>query len=689
MAMKVKGVATSGGRQAAVLLVAAGALTVVNNYLPGNEHLDIGTLNAIAALAICVGVLCWFLPWERYSPRASLVIAPFALGLIASADYLGGVSAYSYAVYFVVLFVWIGLAHPPGTALLVLAPTAAAYVWPLWARGDPVGGGVASVTVALPVCLLVAETIARTVRRRLAAQDETTLRSELSARLVGVVADVNAVLDPDQVLPRLCEGTRGLLNVEAAAYIRAADGVATIVATSGLPPDFLGSQHPVSGGTIEEILRTGEPIVIKDLNQADIRDRVHEVLAEIDSFVGVPCFVGGEIHGAVYVAVGAQRGALVAAELDALQVLTGHVAAALRNAATHAEVLRRQAHEQAVIDGMADGLAVLDSAGIVRSWNAAAQELTGISAEAAIGSPVPPQLAGPGTVQHRQPDGRWLEVLTSPLADGEWVMSIRDVSQAKELDEAKDLFLATTSHELRTPLTVIKGFTSTLEKRWRDLPDATRDEALQTMVERTSGLIQLVENLLLSARAGANRHSLSIDRVALAPLLAAAVQDVRAVTTAHELRLHVPDDLPDVMADPTGVGHVIGQLLENAVKYSPDGGVIDVDARATEDRVEVVVADRGVGLPTGGEGSIFDRFVQGQRGDRRDFGGVGLGLHIVRTLVESMGGYVEGENRPDGGARFAFTLPAAGAHLLDRELERGDGQRREDPLDGVVERGTD
>ena len=146
----------------------------------------------------------------------------------------------------------------------------------------------------------------------------------------------------------------------------------------------------------------------------------------------------------------------------------------------------QRAHERAIIDGSADGIAVLDGAGLVRQWNPAAHRLTGVAADDAMGKAPPFPQPEPGAkLTHRLPAGRWLDVLCTALAGtDERVIDFRDVTAAKELEEAKDLFMATTSHELRTPITVVQGFASTLAQRWDQLTDADRRAAVQTIAER-------------------------------------------------------------------------------------------------------------------------------------------------------------------------------------------------------------
>ena len=652
--------ATQGGRQAGLLLLAAGAFTVVNNYLPGAEYLDIAKLNLVGAVAMALGVACWYLPWSRLPPRSTLAIAPVAFALIALGDYWGNVSPYSYAVYHVVVFVWIGLSQRPGTSLLLVPMATIAYVIPLLLDGAT--RGVSSAPVAIPVCVLVGETIARNVGRLDAARLALLERAELGERLAAVVADVNTELDADRVLQRICDGVRELCGAPASGFVTSIDGVATVRAQSGLPRDFVGRTFPGDEGAIAQMLQSRTTIVAEFEalpRTAQLSSEVADAVPGLHTVVAVPTIGGGEVRGALYAVFGEADGRPSQATIDVLELLAGHVGAALRNAETHTELRRQQAHEQAVVAATADGMAVIDSDGLVTSWNPAAEQLTGVTRSEALGQPIPLPLGLPGElVDHRLEDGRWVEVLASPLPTGEHVVTFRDVSKPKALEHAKDLFLATTSHELRTPLTVIKGFTSTLRDRWEDLSPQVRGEALEAVSDRTDALIRLVDHLLLSARANAEQQSVRRVPVDLGPLLQRAVLSFSAISEDHPVLLDMAPDLPLVLADETALDQALSQLLENAIKYSPTGGAVEITAELRAGRVVIGVSDRGVGLPPGAEAAVFERFHQAHGGDRRAFGGVGLGLHIVQTLAESIGATASAHRRDGGGATFEISLAA-------------------------------
>lgn len=230
-------------------------------------------------------------------------------------------------------------------------------------------------------------------------------------------------------------------------------------------------------------------------------------------------------------------------------------------------------------------------------------------------------------------------------------------SRTGSVEVAKQSFLAIAGHELRTPLTVMKGFTELLVRRWDDVPDPTRHDIVETIGHQVRNLEHLVERLLLGAQLGAGvRPSISHEAVDLEPVLASTAAHHRAISPLHSFTV-TADEGVQVWADGKALNHVLTNLVENAVKYSPNGGEVGLSARRRGGGVELVVEDAGIGLPSDLD-AIFEKFVQREAVDTRthDEGGVGLGLFIVRTLVEQMGGAVRAERRAPEGARLVVTL---------------------------------
>jgi signal transduction histidine kinase len=253
-----------------------------------------------------------------------------------------------------------------------------------------------------------------------------------------------------------------------------------------------------------------------------------------------------------------------------------------------------------------------------------------------------------------------------PAADGlgvEVVHSIRDITRLKQADEAKTLFLATASHELKTPLTVINGFAKTLTTR--SLPPEKQREALAAIRRRGEELSRVVDRLLLSSRIEAGRAEVSRGPVDLIPLVYERAAELGEATD-RTIEVDLPDDLPSVLGDASALVTVLDHLLDNAVKYSPGGEPVLVSARREPARagalasVVLTVTDSGVGMDAGTVAHCFDKFWQADPSGTRRFGGTGIGLYIVRSLMEAMGGNVSVTSDP--GENTVFTL-----HLIVAE----------------------
>jgi PAS domain S-box-containing protein len=487
-------------------------------------------------------------------------------------------------------------------------------------------------------------------------------RARLVRRLGDVVADMNAQLKLEAVLDRIAASLRELTKADAGGFVLIEGSRLRLVSIDGLPARLRGRTADLATSMVGELMRSGKTVLMTTGDAGEFDDLIWSALPGLHTIALSLSHVRGRPYGALYALFSGRRAGPV--ELELLELLAGHASVALSNATTFEEVVRQRAHERAVIDGSPDGIAVLDGNGLVRQWNPAAHRLTGVPADQAVGRRPPFPLPEPGaTLTWRLPSGRWIDVLRTSLAErDEDVIDFRDVTAAKELEEAKDLFLATASHELRTPITVVHGFASTLVSRWDKLGDTERRAAVATIAERAGALAKLVAQLLLGSRAGAGQLTVTNGPFDLAGLVRDAAVAFRPLSDRHMLVADIAEDLPQAHGDPTATDIIVGQLLENAFKYSPDGGKVTISARSSGSWIEVTVADEGIGIAPGDRERIFERFVQGEAGDRRRFGGIGLGLFIVRQLARAQGGEVTAED-PQGpdrrGALLLLRLPVA------------------------------
>ncbi len=229
-------------------------------------------------------------------------------------------------------------------------------------------------------------------------------------------------------------------------------------------------------------------------------------------------------------------------------------------------------------------------------------------------------------------------------------------ARLETLDLMKSNILATVSHELRTPLTLIKGYANTLFEHWEDFPSEERlhlEEIVNSRIDKLNGLIN---NLVLAERlqsAGVDPDRNVIDLVAVVDSVIRGFQETEA-----ESRIVRLGDMEVVgRVDPEMVEIVISNLLSNALKFSPDGGTVTVTLSSTPNRIEVAVADQGIGIPPEEIERIFDRFYQVESSSNRRFPGIGLGLFIAKQLVRSMRGDISVKSEEGKGSTFTFWIP--------------------------------
>ncbi|TDC26905.1 PAS domain-containing protein [Micromonospora sp. 15K316] len=311
-----------------------------------------------------------------------------------------------------------------------------------------------------------------------------------------------------------------------------------------------------------------------------------------------------------------------------------------------------------VVAALADGLAVVDRDGRVRLWNPAAAQVTGEAAAQALNRPLPFPIPPSGQVlDHRLPDGRWLRVTSGdvPGPGALRVVTFRDITDQQRRDHERDLFVAVTSHELRTPVTVIKGYADTLTDHWESLTDADRRQAARVIGQRANELARLVDRLLSSA-AEAGPGDEPPAPFDLADALRAAAGDLPA-ELRHRLTVDLPVDLPKALGHRPSLATVLTELATNAGKYSPPGTRIEISARPDGQMVAFRVSDRGIGIRPEHVERAFDRFWQGESGDRRGYPGAGLGLYLVRRIVEQQNGWVSLRPRAGGGTVAEVRLP--------------------------------
>jgi signal transduction histidine kinase len=313
-----------------------------------------------------------------------------------------------------------------------------------------------------------------------------------------------------------------------------------------------------------------------------------------------------------------------------------------------------------VVAALTDGLAIIDRDGRVRLWNPAAEQVTGRRAAQMLGRPLPfPVPAEDEVLEHPLPDGRWLKITGAVLpGTGESrVVIFSDATEQHRREHDRELFIAVTSHELRTPVTAIKGYADTLTNHWESLDDTERREALRVIGQRTAELARLLDRLLSAATDGGAVGGQQPVPFDLVDALRAAVAELPA-ELRRRLTAELPVDLPKALGDRASLATVLAELMTNADKYTDDNALpVELSAGADAQSVFFRVSDRGIGVRPEHVERAFDRFWQGESGNRRRYPGAGLGLYLVRRIIERQNGWVSLRPREGEGTVAEVRLP--------------------------------
>jgi len=436
-----------------------------------------------------------------------------------------------------------------------------------------------------------------------------------------------------------------------------------------------------------------EPGPEPEADALDVARRGRPELSE--SRMCVPLRARGRALGALTLLTRSDGRSYGADDLAAAQDLAGMAALAVDNARLTREV-EEAADAARVLTYVADGVTLIDRAGTIRLWNPAAEAITGLPADSVLGRPATEAIGGWKALAERIPIGAATEQVqpeTFPLETGlgeRWisisgvdffggtVYAFRDLTDARRLEELKADFVATASHELRTPLAAVYGAAQTLRRHDFALDEAGRDRFVSLIVEESERLNRIVNEILLANQLDAGRLDLMEEPFDPGDLVERVVDAAREHRPPGiRLSIQVSDEVPSVAADRDRVRQVLVNLVENAIKYSPDGGLVEVGVEETEGTVCFRVKDEGLGIPADEQARIFEKFYRLDPEMTRGIGGTGLGLYICSELLERMDGRIWVESKEGAGSTFSFELPAADQVAAARPLadtrENSDG----------------
>ena len=460
------------------------------------------------------------------------------------------------------------------------------------------------------------------------------------------------------------------------------------------------------GGMQSRVIVSGEPLLVGDVpeqvkdpagvyydvdREGRMRKLPEEGPPEVQSAMMLPVKHEGEVVGVVQLMH--ESHVYDREQLELAEGLIGLMAAAVRNARLHeqaqaeaaaraiAETIAAERERAArVLEAVGDGVFFVDAEGSLRFWNRAAELVSGRSRDDVIGRDpgevfedwariVREITVAEGSEPARpvtlpvEVEGRelWLSFVAVRTPSGGVVYTFRDLTVERGLEEAKSDFIATVSHELRTPMTAVLGAAKTLLRDDIALSAERRQQLLEMIGAQGTRLTQITEEVLLANRLDRGDVRIDSERVDVSELVIRAVAAMRE-RLPDSISLTASTDANGAAAalgDRDRIEQVLVNLIDNAVKYSPDGGNVVVRTAPAAASVRVEVSDEGMGIAAGEQEAVFEKFYRADPQHRAVPSGTGLGLYICRELVRRMGGTIGVRSQPGAGSTFYFELPRA------------------------------
>jgi PAS domain S-box-containing protein len=558
------------------------------------------------------------------------------------------------------------------------------------------------------------EMVEKRTRDLARALDELTVERDRAETLYRIASELGASLELERVLERALQLFADALGVwhGTILLVDPETGRMTLRATLDrerkLPREGELTPWTRGVGLAGWVLQEGEAVLIPDITQDKRWVQRPDKPVHVRSVVAAPLSLyGGDILGILTLGH-PQVGYFTPDHMQLVMAATAQIAIAVNNSDLYAVIthqaeqlgaaLQAQGEEvaknRAILESIADGVLVLDHSGHVLLVNPAAEELLGFPAAALEGRHVRHMLGLGETSAHRELIQALYTELQQRLEEGAReaipaegkirleagetvlaanvaplivsraavpgvVAALRDISREAEVERFKNEFISTVSHELRTPMTSIKGYTDLLFLGMAgELTDKQRG-FLQIIKSNTDRLTALVADLLDISRIETGRIRLTIEALDMVQLINGVVSSFLEQYRDKGLRLNweVPAELPEVRGDATRVSQVLSNLMDNAWRYTAEGGQVTISARRRNGFLQVDIADTGIGIAVEDQGRIFDRFFRADHPMVQEAGGSGLGLSIAKMFVEMLGGRIWVESEEGTGSTFGFTLP--------------------------------
>lgn len=478
---------------------------------------------------------------------------------------------------------------------------------------------------------------------------------------------VTATLDLDEVLTTVVEAAVRLTGAEEGSLLLLEEetGELYMRASKNFDEEFatafrLETRDSLAG----KVISTGEPVVIDESTPQKIKTSYL-----VHSLIYVPLKVRGRVIGVLGVDNRKAGNILSENDMMVIMAMADYAAIAIENARlfTHSEMERVQL--ETILSQIKNGVIVVDPDNRIRLINQTAQEAFGIEGDfhgrsivEAFDEPkILKMLRDSGKVPRQEDietlDGRIFNLQCTPIESVGQAIVLHDITHLKNLDRIKSEFVTTVSHDLRSPLTAILGYVELIERAGE--LNAQQNEFTQRVRFSVQQITDLVTDLLdlgrIEAGLDITRENTSIDMLARY-----AVESLQGVADSRgvELAVELDKNMPLVNGDPVRLRQMIGNLIDNAIKYTPEGGTVQVQTEAEGGQIILRVIDNGPGIPPADQPYLFDKFFRASN-IPDDMPGTGLGLSIVKSIVDNHGGRIWVDSKLGEGTTFTVVLMAA------------------------------
>jgi len=503
--------------------------------------------------------------------------------------------------------------------------------------------------------------------------------------LLEILRAITQELDIDKVLARILHISIEMLAGQAGLIaLREEQKGWTVEVSQGIPESFLRRISRL----LEKVPKHDEAAQseLPEINRL-LQGLTRAASLGLLTGVGLPLVAQKQVIGVLFVFRNYQ-GVFSNNDRALLQSFADQAAVAVHNAKLYSQVLFEERRLGALIDSVADGILILSANRMIERCNRAMARMLGIPVDVIVGQShkdimrwtkknegltLEEAEAGgwplnQNTVLYVEGDLERLEsnplpigVTYAPLLSPEGnllniVASVRDISHFREAEELKSTFISVISHELRTPVALIKGYVGTLRRDDASWDREIVQDSLMVIEEEADRLTELIDNLLDASRLQAGALSINLSEVSLDILTDRIAERFQTQSKIHEIDVEFPVDFPIILGDENRLEQVLANLISNAIKYSPQGGKIQIIGEMHPENLVICVRDEGPGFSMDDIPHVFDRFYRAEESSKITKG-AGLGLYLARAVVEAHGGRIWIDPNPEHGARICFSIP--------------------------------